>query len=160
MTFTFDNRGNLTPYELIHIDSLDEFEQVFVTSFPLSSTRLSIYVGMLEYIEALGDGLNQLAYKSNWRLWIDGSFTTNKLNPNDVDILSLLTDESSIRENKSLFEPLFGQNAFLTYRCDAYFLLHNTTVQSEDLVTYWKNQFGSDRNGFSKGIIELAVELI
>lgn len=50
MTYDFDARGNLAPYERIRIDSLDEFEQAFVTSFPLSSTRLSIYTGML------GDG--------------------------------------------------------------------------------------------------------
>ncbi|QDK79236.1 hypothetical protein EXU85_11715 [Spirosoma sp. KCTC 42546] len=129
MTYNFDVRGNLSPYELIRIDSLEEFEQIFVTPFPLSGTRLSIYTGLLEYIEALGDTLNQVTYTGSWQLWIDGSFTTNKLNPNDVDILSLLDDEASIRQNKDLFEPLFAQNAFQTYQTDSYFLLNNDTAQ-------------------------------
>ncbi|WP_420150066.1 DUF6932 family protein [Spirosoma sp.] len=159
MTYYFDNRGNLFPYELIRIDSLDEFEQMFVTSFPLSSTRVAIYTGMLEYIESLGDTLNQVAYSGNWTLWINGSFTSNKLNPNDIDVLSLLDDDSSLRENKDLFEPLFAQNAFQTYRTDAYFLLHNSTAESGELVTYWKDQFGTDRKGFPKGIIELVMDL-
>ena len=159
MTYNFDVRGNLQPYQIIPIDLLSEFEHTFVTSFPLSGTRLAIYTGLLEYVEALGDALKQVSYTGSWRLWINGSFTTNKLNPNDIDVLSLLDDEPSLRQQKALFEPLFAENAFLTYRTDAYFLLYNGTIQSQELVTYWTNQFGTDRHGFQKGIVELVIEL-
>lgn len=139
MTYNFDARGNLVPYEIIRIDSLDAFEHAFVTSFPLSATRFAIYTGMLEYIGAMGDVLKQVMYKGTWRLWINGSFTTSKLNPNDIDILNLLDDDTTLRQHKALFEPLFGQNAFLRYQTDAYFLLNNETAQSKELVNYWTN---------------------
>lgn len=57
MSYSFDARGNLRPYEVIRIESLSEFEQTFVTAFPLSAARSSIYTGLLEYIQALGDVL-------------------------------------------------------------------------------------------------------
>ena len=159
MNYSFDARGNLRPYEVIRIESLSEFEQTFVTAFPLSAARFSIYTGLLEYIQALGDVLMQVGYKGSWRLWINGSFTTNKLNPNDVDVLSLLDDEAVLHQHKNWFEPLFGQNAFQTYQTDAYFLLNTNTAQAQELASYWTDQFGTDRNGAKKGIIELLIDL-
>ena len=159
MNYNFDARGNLYPYEIIRIESLGEFEQTFVMAFPLSATRFSIYTGLLEYIQALGDVLMQVGYTGSWKLWINGSFTTNKLSPNDVDVLSLLDDDAVLRQQKNRFEPLFGQNAFQTYKTDAYFLLNTGTTQSQELIAYWTDQFGTDRNGAKKGIIELVIDL-
>lgn len=72
-------------------------------------------------------------------------------------MLSLLDDESVLRQYKNRFEPLFGQNAFQTYQTDAYFLLNTNTAQ--ELASYWTGQFGTDRNGAKKGIIELLIDL-
>lgn len=159
MKYHFDSRGNLFPYDIIRIESLSEFEQAFVTAFPLSATRFSIYIGLLEYLQALGDVLAETTYAGTWKLWINGSFTTNKLNPNDVDVLSLLDDEAALHRHKEQFEPLFGQNAFRTYQTDAYFLLDDGTEQAQELATYWTDQFGVDRNGAKKGIVELLIDL-
>ncbi len=159
MKYHFDNRGNLFPYDIIRIESLSEFEQTFVTVFPLSATRFPIYSGLLEYIQTLGDVLAETAYMGTWRLWVNGSFTTNKLNPNDVDVLSLLDDEAALHQHKDRFEPLFGQNAFRVYQTDAYFVLDDGTEQARELTAYWTNQFGVDRSGAKKGIIELLIDL-
>ena len=159
MNYSFDAHGNLHPYELIRIESLNEFEQTFVTPFPLSATRFFIYTGLLEYIQALGDVLTQVTYPGSWKLWINGSFTTNKLNPNDVDVLSLLDNEAVLHQYKNLVEPLFGQNSFRKYKTDAYFLLNDGTNQAQELLSYWIDQFGTDRNGAKKGIIEVIINL-
>jgi hypothetical protein len=157
--YQFDDRGNLSPYALIPINDLSEFEGFFVNNFPISSTRNAIYSGLLLYLNDFGDTLRQLNYTGQWRIWLNGSFTTNKLSPVDIDVVNILTDDAILRDNKLRFKPFFAHNARKTYGVDAYFLLENTTNQAKELLTYWQNWLGVDRSGFPKGIIELAINL-
>jgi hypothetical protein len=157
MTFSLDSRGNLTPYTRISVESLAEFEQAFVADFPASAIRQGIYEGLLAYLNGLGDVLQHVGYQGHWTLWIDGSFTTDKLDPNDIDVLNLFDDEAVFHQNKAFFAPFFAANAFRTYRTDAYFLLDDQSAEAIALQDYWLNQFGTDRSGFPKGIIELTI---
>lgn len=105
----------------------------------------------------MGILLTEVVYKGAWHVWLNGSFTTQKLNPNDVDLLNVFDSDTLFEQYKGLFEPLFADNAEARYEVDAYFLLDNKSVKSNELASYWQQQFGTDRNGRPKGIIELEI---
>lgn len=159
MIYQFDERGNLSPYRLISVDSLEEFDLFFVRNFPLSTTRNVIYSGLLTYLSDFGELLRDVGYDGQWTVWLNGSFTTGKISPADIDVLNILSDEAVLRTNKLSFEPFFAENSQRTYNVDAYFLLINESGNTEELLTYWQKWLGTDRAGFSKGIIEFAIIL-
>lgn len=82
--FTFDKNGNIIPYDL-HQISISELEEEFVNPFPNSTTRKDIYDGHSNYIIELVNVL-----ESNFSQWLDGSFVTKKLNPNDIDVVNFV----------------------------------------------------------------------
>ena len=80
----FDTFGYLTPDNAIDTD-LQTLERVFVEEFPTSTTRRGHFDRFHAYNarlrEYLTDGFTQ---------WIDGSFVSRKLNPNDIDLLTFV----------------------------------------------------------------------
>jgi len=75
----FNEKGHLLA--ALHQATLDEFETRFVTE-PISETRASIFRGYLDYraeLEPLRVAIRQ---------WVDGSFTTAKQNPIDIDLVT------------------------------------------------------------------------
>lgn len=155
--YWFDRYGNLAPYTLILIDDLFDFEKLFVSNFDQSTTRQPIFTGLLEYLGDMGVLLTELEYKGTWKVWLNGSFTTKKLNPNDVDLLNVFDNDALFEQYKSRFESMFANNAEVRYGVDAYFLLTDNSAKSADLANYWRQQFGTDRNGRAKGIISLEI---
>lgn len=155
--FQFDVRGNLFPYEVIKTGDLDQFEEFFVAKFPLSATCALLFAGLIDYLSSLGNLLESLAYEDTWCVWLNGSFTTSELNPNDIDVLNVLTEGPIFGKNKNLFAPLAGHRSRNLYGIDAYFWLTSPSSESEELGRYWRNQFGTDREGSSKGIVELTI---
>jgi hypothetical protein len=95
---TFDANGYLTPYVPIVAD-LATVEQTFVEAFPTSTTRRPHFNRYLDYntrlSEFLPTGLTQ---------WIDGSFVSRKLNPNDIDVLTFVEYTLYDRHEKELRE--------------------------------------------------------
>lgn len=93
---TFDQYGHLTPYEVILTD-LETFKAVFVKALGESHTRTPIFEAYFDYLNQLrqivGDGFYQ---------WIDGSFITQKTNPNDIDLVTFLNFEQIQRHEKEL----------------------------------------------------------
>ena len=84
MDLKFDIKGHLVPYERIAL-SIEEFEEFFVSSFSEESTRLEIFQNYLKFIEAFRNEITP-----NFKQWIDGSYVTNKVNPRDVDFVTLI----------------------------------------------------------------------
>lgn len=155
--FAFDEYGNLTPYERIIVTSLDEFEQAFVSSFPLSVSRSPLFANLLRYLADMSHLLDMIAYRAFWSVWIDGSFTTHKQNPKDIDVLNVLDDVTLLHQNKAKFFAFGGNAAASNYGVDAYFLLKSNAQLTQELLQYWQTQFGTDRTGRSKGIIESLI---
>ena len=84
---TFDQYGYLVPYEVIPAD-FDTFETVFVKNFSNTSKRHQWFKNYVAYVgelkTLLGTGFTQ---------WIDGSFISQKLNPNDIDFVTFIDFE-------------------------------------------------------------------
>jgi len=85
--------------------------------------------------------------------WIDGSFVTDKEEPNDVDVVLWYNAASSIspRELRT-YRELKDNNLMMShYRCDVYLAKNG----DDKLRRYWENWFGKDRTGTQKGIIRI-----
>jgi hypothetical protein len=152
-TPTFDELGNLTPYEVMEM-SLDAFEAHFVIAFPESTTRKPIFDAYRQCLTQLqgliGGGFTQ---------WVDGSFVTRKLNPRDLDLVTFLEIDRYERAQVPLDELRWGRikKNSLT---DGYFLFvrpeghpYRSTYESDRAD--WFRHFKWGRNHRPKGWIEL-----
>ncbi|MCU0470728.1 MAG: hypothetical protein MUF58_19245 [Arcicella sp.] len=155
----FDPQGNLFPYKVLEID-LDRFEEIFVTNFENSETRKLLFQNYLAYIEKLKNEISNTFYQ-----WIDGSFVTMKLNPNDIDVVSFLNHE--IYENSlTQLAELQGHKLKKEQHLDCYFVKeYPIEHKNYEIITKydsveWFHLFSKtriNRNGkrFSKGIIQI-----
>ncbi len=150
----FDAFGHLTPYAVLET-SLDEFEAVFVTGFPESLTRKRIFERYTAYAEELrgivGGGFTQ---------WVDGNFVTRKVNPGDVDVVTLL-DAQRFFANIRAFETFERKWHKVGDLTDGYFLPvypigHRLRFQTEFDFMDWRDRFGQDLKQRKKGIVQLS----
>lgn len=162
----FNRYGNLDG-GIVQVNHTDEIHSFFVSKFPDSTTRARNYEGMLSFFKHLNElGLGKYITK----YWIDGSFTSNKVDPNDIDLIVVL-DANPLLIN--------GLNDYLDtnwdsirheaekLHCDVYPMFDVDTVDETDMGAkqafdkqkkYWMGQFGFDRDMKPKGIIELINE--
>lgn len=75
----FDTKGTLTAG--FHDCTYEEFYEAFVSAFPSSQRRESIANALLDFSAEV------FAVGTPIEFWIDGSYATNKMNPNDADII-------------------------------------------------------------------------
>ncbi len=88
----FDKKGYLKPYRIIETD-LQTFQQFFVENFELSETRLAIFSNFFDFIQDF-----KKLICPNFTTWLNGSFVSNKLNPNDLDMVVFI--DYNIYESK------------------------------------------------------------
>jgi hypothetical protein len=86
-TLTFDDNGNLMPYEKIEID-LATLQHYFVDAFPNSIKRKTLFDNYLRYVEHFSKEITP-----NFTQWINGSFVTQKEEPNDIDFVTFIDDD-------------------------------------------------------------------
>jgi hypothetical protein len=70
----------------IHIINQDEFDVLFVNSFPSSQTRKVISVKLKNFLQLIGAIVPS-------EIWINGSFVESKENPSDVDVVVIVLSE-------------------------------------------------------------------
>jgi hypothetical protein len=161
--FSFDEKGNLFPYEIIKCNDIHLLSEYFVSSFKNSKTREKIFTGFLQYILDIHKLIG-----SGWTIWIGGSFITNKKDPDDIDIVNIFNWTKEINNQSHLFgENFFSDNSKRKYYVDGYFIalypensekyLYNT----QD-IEHWKDFFSHTREDIigyrhPKGIIEVNI---
>ncbi len=155
----FDERGFITPCDKIELE-LDDFKNLFVTSFPAESTRHDIFVG---YLHFLSDFKEQVA--PHFTQWIGGSFVTKKDSPNDIDFITLIDYKVYEQKEKLIDQEFRRKGAQEKYGVDAYTLWvysknHPKFVLTEFDLIEWHNHWSTtmrNRRGksFKKGFIEL-----
>ncbi|WP_028525393.1 DUF6932 family protein [Runella limosa] len=111
----FDQYGHLFPYEVVPTD-FDTFETVFVKNFPSTSKRHQWFKNYVTYVDELkhllGTGFTQ---------WIDGSFVSQKFNPNDIDFVTFIDFELYERFEKEI-ELIRKKRYQRTNGTDGYFI--------------------------------------
>ena len=157
----FDERGLLTPATMVSL-TIAEFGELFVTAFPDSSTRRAIFASYQQFIEQFSQQVC-----NTFTHWIDGSFVTNKLNPNDIDIVVMIDDSvydvrQSVIDNSFRLDGaqrLFPGLDVYTVRCyrpesRAYYI-------TECDLAYWYHWFTQTRpNRFGKHFRKGFVQII
>jgi hypothetical protein len=114
MEIAFDEFGNLSPAKKNELN-LHLLKQIFVDEFQESQTRHSIFAGFLTFLTNFSNFTN-----ISFDIWIDGSFVTKKLNPNDIDIV-LIIDANTLEYKGKEIEALFkSREARQRYNVDAY----------------------------------------
>lgn len=136
-----------------HELSLKQLEVICVSNFPNSETRLTIFnniKGLFSKIEE-----QQLSLE----IWLNGSFLTKKLNPNDCDLVARIPLEVYEGCNNTQLDLLNKINSNLKSEllCDSYTYIvypdHHSKVKLNDKFSdYWTHQFGKCRNKKPKGI--------
>lgn len=151
---SFDSNGNPQPPGLLPMNFMD-FEDVFVSNYPHSVTRASIFQGYKAYIADM-----QAQITPQFNQWVNGSFTTTKVDPNDIDIVNVIDVATIAASSVFPFTTKGGSKA--NYDVDGYYIpvyhvsdpRYSLTKQS---VEYWLKWFGTDRSGNPKALIELSI---
>lgn len=174
------NTGLLPPG--CHDCCIQEFKEKFVDNFPNSKSRNNRFEGYIEYCKFISKNV-----KSTKIQIIDGSFTTNELNPKDIDFVIFINNSKvtkaeqrfiqreilKLREKKRLRHSmsLLLSEGFVSINdlpcCDCFFVFKRDPDDEEydDYVgekEYWLDCFGHTRKNKSgkrkpKGFINLTM---
>ena len=142
-----------------HSVELAELRQLCVARFPDSISRSNIMTGL----ESLVLNLNSEGLPM--QIWIDGSFTTEKLNPEDVDLLVCVKEDdlaNATEGQKQIIRRVAETDFMPSHRCDAYVLFeylegHPLRDEGEWQRAYWLRQFGYSRQDKPKGLAVLTL---
>jgi hypothetical protein len=132
--------------------SLEELEDLFVAPFESPQRRKHL----VERLRAFLDLVSQFGL--NWEIWLNGSFSTEKTEPNDVDV-ALFFEPDQVNALDSRRQAVLARLASnrtevkLRYSCDAYFL----NAADVELRSYWRGWFGFSREEIPKGIPRLRL---
>jgi hypothetical protein len=157
---TFDERGHLTkPFEL----NMSQFKELFVDKWSHgTSTRHAIFEVFETY---LADFRTMIT--PDFDMWIDGSFVTQKTNPQDIDFVSFI-DYTVYLKNVKLVDNQFNKYGTKTvygklrdgYVSPIYPKEHEDAYYTHSNEIYWFDQFSSTKpdrfkKKYSKGFIKL-----
>ena len=145
-----------------HKMDLPAVRNLCVTRFPQSVTRLSIMTGLEEVVSRL----NQSGLTLD--IWIDGSFLTEKLNPDDSDIAVRFHGEeydAADASQKAVLDWAAQTDLVAQYKCDCYpfpeyAVRHPLYDHGQWRRAYWLNKFGHDRQDQAKGLAVVQLPVI
>lgn len=137
----------------LHDFELHEIGNHFLKGFPNSKTRKSLVDGLNLYVTHLAN------IGAPIELWIDGSFTTNKEDPSDIDLV-IFSPASIINslppKKQQLFQNLTDRASMKSaFGCDVLFC----PTEDLNLRSYWRGWYGFDRNEQPKGMARVTVTL-
>ncbi|OAI24904.1 hypothetical protein A1351_02680 [Methylosinus sp. R-45379] len=141
-----------------HHLSMEAIEDKCVNQFPLSSTRKLIMEGFRRFVERLADcGVDG-------EIWVDGSFTTEKIDPKDIDVV-VRCDGTRYNADERYREIVNWviENQKAELKCDSYALLeypegHELHEEGGWWHAYWKVKWGFSREEDPKGIVVVKLE--
>jgi hypothetical protein len=145
-----------------HPMSIGGLRRLCVDRFPHSITRPRIMSGLEDIVQHLnGSGMRA-------DLWINGSFTTEKVNPEDVDLVARMMGSDWIKatpSQKSALQRLNTNNFIDSHRCDTYAFVEYETAQGmgergEWDKAYWLRQFGFSRGDEPKGLAVIKLPFL
>ncbi len=156
---SFDNRGYVQAKNGVLKLNIAELEEYFVKQFEDNDHRKKLFQSYCEYSTDL-----QKIIQKPIKQWIDGSFTSTKLDPKDIDIVSFIDFYDTARnEIHTQFNK--RQIAQKYQNIDAYLVgQYNPNDKLYPIFeidkTYWADLFGHTRfnhrkQRFSKAFIQI-----
>jgi hypothetical protein len=136
-----------------HPVQIGEVERMCVAAFPLSISRTPIMAGLRQFIQRLVDA------HVVGDLWLDGSFFTTKIDPEDVDIVLRMQAphyDSGTAEVQDAVNWVIA-NQKLALHCDSYVLFEYPSGdplhgEGQWWYSYWHAKWGFSREEDPKGI--------
>lgn len=159
MEFSFDIRGFLKPSGKTQID-LIALQAGFVQPFDIDSNRKELFEGYLRY----NQDLKRLIGNQQYKQWVNGSFISTKLNPKDIDLISLI-EYQIIDQHEAKLNQFIKQEGQKAYGVDGYIVRvypkdHPHYIRTQSDLAYWEHWFSNSRKSrnrqrYPKGFIEL-----
>lgn len=130
----------------------ENLESIFVEPFDNKSKRAYLCNRFRAFLQLLSD------FEINMEVWINGSFCTKKVEPDDIDLVVFTSNhfvQQLSESKKSELATLFDNriDAKLRYGCDIYIADADSVVARN----YWQKQFSLDYHFEPKGIARLWV---
>lgn len=126
--------------------------------FPDSFTRPPI----MTHLEQIVGRINNSGIHAE--IWVDGSFLTEKLNPEDVDVLLAVdarTYAAMSPAQRAFFRGFQAVSLFPSHYCDNYAaVIDPARADGEWLHAYWLRQFGFSRADAMKGIVTIQTPFL
>jgi hypothetical protein len=149
----FDKIGHLIPYGLIPTN-LETAEAIFVNAFTASETQRRIWQDLLDYLTELRAQLG-----TNFESWLDGGFTTRKVNPSDVDFVVFVETEIYQR-HLQIIDEFRVRRTKCGVCMDGYFVevfpeAHPNHFYTRSEQAYWLDWFSRNRRKKPKGFLKL-----
>ncbi|WP_155987711.1 hypothetical protein [Thioalkalivibrio sp. ALE28] len=135
----------------LHDFELGEIGNHFLEDFADSTTRPALIANLEAYAKLFLD------LGASVELWLDGSFTTKKVDPNDIDLV-VFSSEAEVNalppREQSLLKALLDHATIKKrFGLDVYFCV----AENQQMRSYWRGWFGFDRNEEPKGIARIMV---
>ena len=143
----------------LHVMTLEDLESISVNCFPVSSIR-SYFMNNLRTLLAL-----LARAKVVGEIWVDGSYLTKKIDPEDVDVVFRFPAsefEQASLAKKSSINWILHEDRRDDLRCHIYAFFEYSPSdplysRTQERYRYWLDQFGTDRKGSSKGIAVIQI---
>jgi len=139
-----------------HRMTLDDLRSLCVEGFPHSTSRPRIAAGLEQVLQRV----EKAGIRAD--VWIDGSFLTEKPDPEDADIVLRISIADLATPTREQTETLDWLNLDLKpeFLCDSYFffVFPGDDARADfgaEMEAYWKRQFGFSRSEDAKGIAVL-----
>lgn len=132
-----------------HDISHSDLENIFVKPFEENEKRKYLLGRFVDFMEKLRE------FELNVEVWLDGSFSTSKPEPGDIDILIIFDNDEinklQIQQRTALTELFDRDLSKIRYSIDVLLLPSNDV----NLRSYWRGWFGFSRSEQPKGIPRL-----
>jgi hypothetical protein len=154
----------LPPEPTFHDATEEEVETAFVIAMGNTARRRAIFAAYQSH----GRAWLAIIGPMYWEQWLDGRFTTNMHEPEDVDLVTWLPDDDvnrlPIPEQERLLKLFPGKDKKPGDLVHAFYQTtfppgHRRAYIEEHLRGYWQQRFGEDRSGVRKGIVRLTREV-
>ena len=143
-----------------HTVTAAEFKATFVEGFPDSSTRAELYTRWLRHRAAI------LGHVPILSQWIDGSFVTNKDDPGDIDVVTIMHESNFIAlapvAQSMLASLLAGKKTKAVWGMDSYPVYvvpsgHPAEAAVQKAADGWHSEWSrvKRRPGVIKGYLEV-----
>ena len=96
-------------------------------------------------------------------VWVDGSFLTEKLNPDDVDIVLVVSGDEFLAmgpRSRTFFQWFSTTSLYDTHKCDNYGFVKDQAAESEYAYAFWLKQFGFSRGEDMKGLAVIKLPFL
>ena len=135
----FDKYGNLIPYDIIDAD-LPLFKKCFVDDMKNKTHRTQLFIDYLAY----NTKLIKVIQSDYWQ-WVNGSFVTKALIPNDIDFVSFI-NYNVVEEYETQLKDYVYPLSKVNHHVDAYVVKvypseHKSFMLYKSDYLYWMHQF-------------------